>query len=154
MTTVCPFGDWLLTKQLTQPLKISTNVYRCSSTPWLFCNYCCQVPACSFIFENWIFHVPGLSPLSPDESLLTSWVPIGSLFTFQHRLPGTPTWPTLEHLKCPVDIVNVEQWWTINVIARGGNLYTSFHTTAAAVIGLGPKCWNGMWTFIAIEHRS
>ena len=80
-----------------------------------------------------------------------SWVPIGSLFTFQHRLPGTPTWPTLEHLKCPVDIVNVEQWWTINVIARGGNLYTSFHTTAAAVIGLGPKCWNGMWTFMPLN---
>ena len=61
------------------------------------------------IFENWIFHVPGLSPLSPDESLLTSWVPIGSLFTFQHGLPGAPTWPTLEHLMCPVDMVSVKQ---------------------------------------------
>ena len=104
----------------------------------------------------WKLDFPRARPEStvPRWVPLTSWVPIGSLFTFQHRLPGAPTWPTLEHLMCPVDIVNVEQWWTINMIARGGNLYTSFHTTAAAVIGLGPKCWNRMWTFIAIEHGS
>ena len=48
----------------------------CYSTPRLFCNYCCQISACSLSFENRIFHMPDQSPLSPMGPFLTFWVPI------------------------------------------------------------------------------
>ena len=35
----------------------------CYSTPRLFCNYCCQISACSLSFKNQIFYMPDQSHL-------------------------------------------------------------------------------------------
>ena len=35
----------------------------CHSTPRLFCNYCCQISACSLSFKNQIFYMPDQSHL-------------------------------------------------------------------------------------------
>ena len=56
---------WKLIAQQTinTAIKISVNVNWCYSTPRLFCNYCCQISACSLSFKNQIFYMQDQSHL-------------------------------------------------------------------------------------------